>query len=82
MNIELDEDIAAAFKASTSVSCKFRFNFISYSIFELKCPRALEQTCSRWAQSGVGPKQKSKSKSRMRSPDKNRLKQNYKSLPT
>ena len=35
MNIELDEDIAAAFKASTSVSREFRFNFLSYHLFLL-----------------------------------------------
>ena len=33
MDIELDEDVYAAFKASTSVSCKSRFKFKSYSIF-------------------------------------------------
>ena len=35
MNIELDPDIAAAFKASTSVSCEFRFDFISHLFFQL-----------------------------------------------
>ena len=35
MNIEFDEDIAAAFKASTSVSCKFGFNSISYLLLQL-----------------------------------------------
>ena len=35
MNIELDPDIAAAFKASTSVSREFRFNLISYLFFQL-----------------------------------------------
>jgi len=35
MNIELDADIAAAFRASTSVSCEFRFDFISYLFFQL-----------------------------------------------
>ena len=33
MDIELDEDVYAAFQASTSVSCKSRFKFKSYSIF-------------------------------------------------
>ena len=35
MNIELDPDIAAAFRASTSVSREFRFDFISYLFFQL-----------------------------------------------
>ena len=35
MNIELDPDIAAAFKASTSVSREFRFDFISHLFFQL-----------------------------------------------
>ena len=35
MNIELDPDIAAAFKASTSVSREFRFGLISYLFFQL-----------------------------------------------
>ena len=35
MNIELDPDIAAAFKASTSVSREFRFDLISYLFFQL-----------------------------------------------
>ena len=35
MNIELDADIAAAFRASTSVSCEFRFDLISYLFFQL-----------------------------------------------
>ena len=34
MNIELDADIAAAFRASTSVSREFRFDFISYLFFQ------------------------------------------------
>ncbi len=34
MNIELDPDIAAAFRASTSVSREFRFNLISYLCFQ------------------------------------------------
>jgi len=34
MNIELDPDIAAAFRASTSVSREFRFNLISYLFFQ------------------------------------------------
>ena len=34
MNIELDPDIAAAFRASTSVSREFRFNLISYFFFQ------------------------------------------------
>ena len=35
MNIELDPDIAAAFRASTSVSREFRFDLISYLFFQL-----------------------------------------------
>ena len=35
MNIELDPDIAAAFKASTSVSREFRFDLISHLFFQL-----------------------------------------------